>query len=288
MFFNNPDIEKEYERIHKNNPDIEGINHPLINISDALRAYFCLADYFMDESSDTVETMLIGVRSMDLLYSAIIRQTVSFAGHKKYTDPISICSTLFYGMVKNHSFSDGNKRTALLVLVYQLDLYNYLPASHVKEFEKLVVSVAANTIPEQYSGIWKKYKKKDDAIIQTIAHLLRKMTKRKDHSYHVNINMRDMVSALESHGVICTTDGGKVHFERRIPAKVFRQKEILKYSTVFGGWTRSIGASTAREILTTLKLYNQFPDYASFINGNDTFFDLIQQFEVPLIRLKDE
>ena len=290
MIFSNDDIRREYERISKENPDIEGLNHPLINVSDTLRAYFCLADYFTDESSNTMESMLIGVRSMDLLYSAIGRQVVSFGNRKKYTNPIDICSTLFYGMVKNHSFSDGNKRTALLVLVYQLDLYNYLPANgvSVREFEKLVVSVAADTLPTEYRSVWKKYEDKEDTIIYTIAHILRKMTKKKDHSYHVDMTMQDMVNALKSQSVKCIPDGGKIHFERTIPAKWFRPEEKLKYSTVFGGWTRSIGASTAREILTALKLYDQFPDYQSFVDGNDTFYSIIQKFELPLIRLKDK
>ena len=288
MVFNNPEIEHEYDRLHKVYPDLQNVNHPLINVSDTLRAYFCLADYFTDASSDTTESMLIGVRSMDLLYSALGRQTVSYGGRRKYSNPIDICSTLFYGMVKNHSFCDGNKRTALLVLLYQLDLYNYLPSAKVNEFEKLVVAVAANDLSGQYASVWKKYKKHDDTEIMTIAHLLRKMTKRKDHSYHVKITMRDMVNALKSHGVTCSIDNGKAHFERPLPAKWFRPAEVLKYSVVFGGWTRSVGASTAREILNALKLYNQFPDYQSFMDGNEPFYNLIQDFEGPLLRLKDE
>ena len=57
--------------------------------------------------------MLIGVRDLNLLGSAIGRQSASFGGKTKYTNPVDICATLFYGLVKNHSFSDGNKRTAL-------------------------------------------------------------------------------------------------------------------------------------------------------------------------------
>lgn len=49
------DLREEYERIAKNVPDIEGLQHPLINFSDVLHAYFILADYFTDESSDNIE-----------------------------------------------------------------------------------------------------------------------------------------------------------------------------------------------------------------------------------------
>ena len=99
------DLKKEYDYLIEHNSDIEGIEHPLINISDTLKAYFILAHYFTDPSSKCQERMLIGVRDINLLGSAIGRQTISYDGKKKHTDKIDICSTLFYGLVKNHSFS---------------------------------------------------------------------------------------------------------------------------------------------------------------------------------------
>lgn len=288
MKFNNRELEKEYNRLCNQYPDLENLVHPYINISDTLKAYFALADYFTDPTSGATESMLIGIRSMDLLYSALGRQDVSFGNRTKYRNPIDICSTLFFGMVKNHSFSDGNKRTALLILLYQLDLYNYLPSASVKEYEKLVVATAANTLREVYPGLWRKYHKFPDKEIQVIAHFLRKNTKRKDHSYHVNITFRDLVDALENYGVTSKMENGKLHFERRLPPKWFRQEEVFRYAVNFGGWTRSLGASTVREILSNLQLYEQISDYQSFIDGNELFYSLIQDFEGPLRRLKDE
>lgn len=288
MKFNNLELEKEYIRLHKLYPDVEGLTHPFINVSDTLRAYFSLADYFTDPSSKATESMLIGVRSMDLLYSALSRQYIGFGGKSKYTNPIDICSTLFYGIVKNHSFSDGNKRTALLMLLYQLNLYNYLPNTSVKKFEKLVVATAANELPYSFEKCWKKYKKADDPEIKTIAHFLRKNTVKKDHSYHLNITAKEMINALTNYGVECNIENGKLHFRRTIPRKWFREAEEINYAVPFGGLTRSFGASTARDILTMLKLYEQIPDYQAFINGDELFYTLIQDFEGPLRRLKDE
>lgn len=287
MNFNSEFLTNEYNRLVKLYPDDSSYTHPLINISDTFKAYFALADYFTDSSSKTTESMLIGIRSVDLLYSALSRQTVSFGGKMKYAEPIDICSTLFYGMVKNHSFSDGNKRTALLILIYQLNLYNYFPCVSVNEFEKMVVAVAANNLQKDYHHIWKKYKKCDDSEIRTIAHFLRKSTKRKDNSYHLDITMKDMVSALQRYGVECNAEEGKIHFRRVIASKWF-SKQVKQYTVNFGGWTRCIGPSTARNILTNLDLYDQFPDYQSFMDGSDAFYSLIQKFEAPLRRLKDE
>lgn len=288
MKFNNEELEKEYELYCSQYPDLEYLSHPFINISDTLKAYFALADYFTDTSSGATESMLIGIRSMDLLYSALGRQCTMFGNRVKYDHPIDICSTLFYGLVKNHSFSDGNKRTALLILLYQLNLYNYLPNAPVREYEKLVVATAANELPEKYDNYWKKYRKCDDPEIQTISHFLRKHTAKKDHSYHLDITARDMKDALEKHDVKCFVENGKIHFERTLPKRWFKDAEVLRYAVNFGGWTRCFGASTVRDILSNLQLYDQISDYQSFINGNELFYSLIQNFEGPLRRLKDE
>ncbi len=288
MAFISKDVEQEYSRLVDLYPDIEGLQHPLLNISDTLRAYFSLADYFSDPSSESTEKMLVGLRSSHLLYSALSRQNVTFGGKTKYTDPIDICSTLFFGMVKNHSFSDGNKRTALLSLLYQLNLYGFYPNCSVNNYERLVIAVAANKLPETFRGAWKKFKKFDDPEIKAISFLLRKMTKRKDHSYHLKITARDLVQSLENYGVKCDTENGKLHFQRTIPGGWFRKEKKLNYAIMFGGWTRSVGAQTARDVLTNLELYDQFPDYQSFIDGQEPYYTLIQDFEGPLRRLKDE
>lgn len=118
MRFSNDFCQTEYERLRSLYPDFSEISHPLINVSDVLKAYFALADFFTDPMSEHEESMLVGLRSIDLLCSALGRQTVGYCGKSKYTDPIDICSTLFFGMVKDHAFLDGNKRTALLILIY--------------------------------------------------------------------------------------------------------------------------------------------------------------------------
>ncbi len=289
MQFLNPEVLKEYERLTLLHPDVPEYKRPLINCSDALRAYFSLADYFTDPSSESKEKMLIGLRSADLLYSALSRQCVSFCGKAKYNSPIDICSTLFFGMVKNHSFSDGNKRTALLTLLYQLYLYGYYPNCRVKDFERLVVAVASNSLSKSYRFYWKKAIKNcsDDCEVRTISLLLKKMTKKKDHSYHLQITTKDMVQALEQYGTICEVENGKLHFQRVIENNSPEVKKC-NYTIVFHGWTRCVGAGVARDILTNLSLYDQFPNYQSFIDGQEPYYSLIQQFEGPLRRLKDE
>lgn len=283
-------LRKDFDRLLKECTPVEGITHPLINFDDVLRAYFILADYFMDESSGAdIERMLVGLRSEPLLASAITRQIISFGGKNKYTDPIEICSTLFYGLVKNHAFLDGNKRVSLLILLYQLGLFGYVPKASEKEFEQLVVSVAANTLnPRILKKFNSKKMSKTDNEVQAIAYSLRRMVKRKDNSYHVKITAREFRDALEAAGVVVKQETGKLKFRREVKKIWPFPPKVLQYSIVFGGWSRTIGAATAREVMGALDLFDQYPSYQDFLEGSEPMYQLIQQFEGPLRRLKDE
>ena len=282
------DLKKEYEYLLSQNPDIEGITPPLINISDTLKAYFILAHYFTDPSSEHEERMLIGVRDFNLLGSAIGRQNISFGGKTKYSDKIEICSTLFFGLVKNHSFSDGNKRTALLILLYQLGLYGYMPCAPKKEFEKLVVSVAANNIPKDYTKEYNKCLKAEDPIVATISKVVRKLVKKKDHTYHINPTMKEICDSVEKYGVTYKLLGSKLHFERKVKRNWWRGTETYQYTASFFGWTRTVGADTARKILSNLKLYDEFANYRDFVEGKEAMYQLVDDFSGPLRRLKDK
>lgn len=285
-----PDILlSEYVRLTTLYPDIEGILPPNINISDVFKAYFILAHYFTDESSEGQESMLVGLRSIELLESALGRQWASFSGKQKYTDKVDICATLFFGLVKNHAFSDGNKRTALLVLLYQLQLCGYLPKEKIREFEKLVVSVAASKIQEDYRSKYKKFEKDDDAEVKCIAFIIRKMVMKKSHAYGNAPTAKQFCSVLTSLGVTCNLENGKLHFCRDIKEGFLGLKTVQKkHAIVFGGWTRVITAKQAREILEKIDLYDQYPSYSSLLNGDEPMYSLISQYEKPLRRLKDE
>lgn len=282
-----PELLQEYEYQIKQHPDIEGLSHPLINVSDVFRAYFILADYFTDSSSsDAVESMMFGIRDTGLLESALGRQTVSLGGKFKYSTDVEICATLFYGLTKNHPFCDGNKRTALLVLLYQLQLYKRVPTAPKKEFEKLVLAVAENSIPDKYPETYKKFKKKEDPEILTLAFLLSHMSSRSDNTYHVDPTMKEFRNALEAQGVECRLDNGKMHFTRKPRFSLWGTTK--GYTIPFGGWTRTVGAKTARETLQKLGLYEQYACYQDLLNGEEPMYNLVDDFSIPLRRLKDK
>lgn len=57
--------------------------------------------------------------------------------------------SIFYGLVKNHCFSDGNKRTAALVLFYLAEA-NKLPILLDDEkMKNLILKLASSDVPKQ-------------------------------------------------------------------------------------------------------------------------------------------
>ena len=54
----------------------------------------------------------------------------------------------------------------------------------------------------------------------------------------------------------------------------------------FTGWTRSVGADTARKILSNLHLYDEFVNYQDFLAGKEAMYQLVDEFSGPLKRLK--
>lgn len=263
------------------------LDSDLINMSDVLKAHYILADYFTDTSSgEQAEKMLVGVRSYDLLASALGRQNVEYGGKRKYTNKLDICATLFYGLVKDHAFHDGNKRTALLILLYQLQLYGYYPQPKFHEFEELVVTIADNKLPDVYRGIWKKFDKTDDPEIRTIAYKIKQLVVRKNNSYHMDITMKEFCKMLENTGVECVLDGNKIKLTRVVPG--FLKDKVYTYTINFRGWTRPVLVKMARETAQALAILEEYPSFASMADGDSSIYRTICDFEMPLRRLKDK
>lgn len=280
------ELRELYEQDLKCCKDLD-IDANLINVSDVLKAYYILADYFTDPSINQVrEKMMVGVRSYDLLSSAVGRQCVEFAGKRKYTEKIDVCATLFFGLVKNHSFHDGNKRTGLLILLYQLQLYGYYPKQSFSEFEKLVVSIADNSIDKNYSNVWKKFKKQDDCEILTISYIVRRLVVKKNNSYHLSVTTKDFCNMLKRSGVEWELDGQKIKLKRTV--RRFLRIDKYTYTINFYGWTRPVKVKMARDTLDELHLMEEYPNYESFSNGEGNIYKTICDFEMPLRRLKDE
>ena len=77
-----------------------------------------------------------GIRDLGLIESAVARPQASFDGEDMYSDIFDKAAALLQSLLKNHAFTDGNKRTALSSAAIFLRLNGYkLKNNHLDEVE---------------------------------------------------------------------------------------------------------------------------------------------------------
>jgi death-on-curing family protein len=99
-----------------------------------------------------------GIKNNDMLESAVSRQTVGSGDYYKYSNVYSNCATLVFGLVKNHSFHNGNKRIGFLALIKHLYLNGYVirPNLGHKEIYELLRTLADSSMQE-HAKIYNKH-----------------------------------------------------------------------------------------------------------------------------------
>ena len=257
----------------------------IISVEDVLKAHYLICEYF---ESETGEQSLYGVRSFNLLSSAVARQSVSNGSVYKYKMNIDKAATVFYGLVKNHAFHDGNKRTALLSLLYFLYKIGRIPTEKQKDFEKLTEVVAADRYNEYKQ--WKDFSKKginSDTKVAFIAKMLSKLTVKKDESYKA-LTYRELRTAIRPYGFDLEPCGTQeinlIYKYKNIFGKIKTEK---LYQIGFKGWTRQIYEKSFKCIFAEIskKIYI---DAGTILRGGEPLYKLIESFNGPLSRLKDK
>jgi len=130
-----------------------------------------------------------GIKNNDMLESAVSRQLVGSGDYYKYSNIYSNCATLVFGLVKNHSFHNGNKRIGFLSLIKHLYSNGYVisPDLGHKEIFELLRTLANSSLDkhaEIYSKhFYKKHKKlewTDEIQIKYLSEWLKQNTEHKN------------------------------------------------------------------------------------------------------------
>jgi death on curing protein len=97
---------------------------------------------------------LDGVRDAGLLSSALARPLNLFAYGTPTPDLPALAAAYAFGVIKNHPFVDGNKRTALVVCRTFLKLNGcHIEATEAEKFQTFL-SAAEGTISEEQLADW--------------------------------------------------------------------------------------------------------------------------------------
>jgi death-on-curing protein len=97
---------------------------------------------------------LEGIRDEGLLQSALYRSQNLLAYSESPPDVASLAAVYAYGIVKNHPFVDGNKRTAYVVMRTFLKLNGYDLQASSEEKYQIWIALAAGKLSEEELAEW--------------------------------------------------------------------------------------------------------------------------------------
>ena len=86
----------------------------------------------------------VGVFNDGMLDSALQTPFQTFGGEELFPETKDKIIRLAYGLIKNHSFRDGNKRIGALVLLTLLELNGYHVNATNTEFTDIIMGIAAS------------------------------------------------------------------------------------------------------------------------------------------------
>lgn len=120
-----------------------------INLADVEYTAFQLAKKFMEWNEPIPD---FGTRFPDKLESCIETPFQTFDGKSLYKGLIGKSSILFYLMIKNHPFQNGNKRIAITALLFFLVQNNKWLSTSNEDIYKFACKVAESK-PEKRHDI---------------------------------------------------------------------------------------------------------------------------------------
>ena len=286
MSFDNPQINREYVRWCKKIGVAEDqeAGGDKLSVGEVLRAHFLIAEFFVDENNGLGG---IGPRdkNADLLQSALSRQFTGYGDKQKWTDAFDIAATSLFGLVKNHPFHDGNKRTALLSVLHLLEKQNYVVSEDKRKFETLVVGISENRYRRElmYQYLCDTYPE-DDAAIMCISYKLKRLTRHINRS-HRTVTYRQLNGLLKQHHYALERPNNNKINVVRIAGK--QKKPVGNIG--FPGMSRQVPRSElkkAREICNLSEADGY--DSKAFFNGTVSMDFLLSEYANPLKRLADK
>ena len=110
--------------------------------------------YELHNQLEEVFILSSGVRDENLLASAVNTPFQTFMGNDLYPSLYDKAAQLCYGIVKNHPFTDGNKRTALHSMYVYVIINGFDIIATQQEVEDLIIDVAAGNMTNTELAEW--------------------------------------------------------------------------------------------------------------------------------------
>lgn len=95
-----------------------------------------------------------GVRDMGLLKGSLARPRATFGGQELYPSLWHQAAALMHGLIKNHPFVDGNKRTGLSATGLFLEVNGYTLTANNDEALDFTRQVVLDKIDVEAMAVW--------------------------------------------------------------------------------------------------------------------------------------
>jgi death-on-curing protein len=202
-------------------------NLETLTVEDVLRIHDVLVNDFA-ATGDPIGDM--GLRSKELLESAVNRQLASLGPTLKYPEPLGNAATLGFGICCDHPFVNGNKRTALVAILVHLDKNRLcLHATSQSDLYQLMLGIASHTLgvrhdPRRASGLI--LRRASDDEVSTIKDWLARRTQ-KVRRGESSVTFRQLRQILTRFDIsLDTSRSNTVDVVRteQVPASFFRRQ----------------------------------------------------------------
>lgn len=210
--------------------------------------HFAIADDFAD-SPDPIAPA--GVRSENILASAVFRAQTSIGDVLKYSTVEASAAALLSGIVHDHPFHNGNKRTALVAMLVFLDANGFIPTCQEDELFKLLLLLAQHRLADGPT------QSLPDREVRAVTEWLCDRIRPVETGNHP-IAFRKLRTVLGSFQ--CETSigaGAKVNISREIVTRGrlgLRRRTRLKTQIHYHSEGREVGKSTIKKIREDLHL----------------------------------
>ncbi|SUE63207.1 type II toxin-antitoxin system death-on-curing family toxin [Roseomonas gilardii] len=260
-----PDLYKNYTYYYGLIDEIDYLGgRPHLNCEDVMDAHYLICDHFYKLGEGIAG---FGPKDFGLLSSAVSRQLASAGGSFVYEDFWDIASSLIFGLVNDHPFHDGNKRTAFLSSVFFVMEQGYFPSVDIREVEDFTVEIA-------------EYKSKTgkNIDIAQISPKLKGMFRKQDNRMSYIVTFNELQALLGKHGCSLRNPQGNY-------INVYKGEDRVA-QIGFPGWTKEVSRNAISTVRKATGLVPQNGiDAQVFFKGADPLSKLIGIYQEPLRRL---
>ena len=270
----------------------------VLTAEDVLFTYKALIEFFRK----TPDPFAPVGYSTQLLESAVGRQIAGIGGSLHRHDPVENACTLAYGIIKDHPFNNGNKRTALVSLLWHLEINGHKYCGSHDDLYRMVLDVSngafdksPNIDPEheQLLKLAKKYA--CNGPVELMATWMQRSGNERMRPVKKGekvIRYRELRSILNKFGyTFDNPHGGYVDIvptqaeKPSLFSRIFRRSD-RKCRIPYPGDNQTVSIDTMKDVRRLCHLsYEDGVDYGTFYEGSPLIDDLINQYSTIIRRL---